>query len=86
MKKHAPTIAIVGLTALAGVSFLVTGDVLVASLLATLAVVVWSFSPSGLGTPSVREPKVSPAELKQYRREHPGATISDAIEHARSSS
>ncbi|MCC2323455.1 hypothetical protein [Cellulomonas xiejunii] len=83
MKKYAPIIAIIGLAALAWVAYLVTDNVLVAAFLATLAVVVWGFSPSGLGRAPGRKPEVSPAELKQYRRDHPGSTIGDAIDHAR---
>ncbi|MFS0704344.1 hypothetical protein AB6N23_07465 [Cellulomonas sp. 179-A 9B4 NHS] len=82
MKKHLPTAAFFGLMILAGVVYFAAENVLLAAAVAALAVTIWGFTPSGFGHVPKRGPVVSPKELREYRRQHPGATIADAIEHA----
>ncbi len=82
MKKYAPTVVMFGLIAAAAIIYFTSDNTLVAFFVAVLAVVVWGTTASGLGPVPAHKPRVSPEQLKEYRRQHPGATIADAIEHA----
>lgn len=48
----------------------------------TFSLLIWAFSPSHIGDVKHR-PSVSTKELKEYRRQHPGTSIAEAIEATR---
>lgn len=74
------TVTVVAVIA-AGAVFFATGDVLVPLALCSVAVAAWAFAPSSLGRANglgELDGKIDPAEVKEYRRRHPGVSISDA--------
>lgn len=79
MKKFAVPALIWFLLVLSGVAFFVWHDSTMALLTGGLGVLVWGFTPSGLGEVPPVGSRPDPKAVKDYRRENPGATISDGI-------
>lgn len=82
MGKHTSTAVLLAALAVAAVSCFILHSTLLALVFTAGALLVWAFpaSSSPLGGPPKRKNTASPAELKRYREEHPGATISDAVD------
>ncbi len=83
VRRYLGAAAVVVLVALAAVALLVLDRPLQAAGGLALALAVAAVARPTLGRVPTRRPTVSTAELKEYRRRHPGATISDAIEGTR---
>lgn len=83
MRKYLPSVLMIGLLVLAGVSFFYEQDVILALLFAVLGVLVWASLPSVLGNVPVNGGSVDGESVKEYRRNHRGATIGDAIRETR---
>ncbi|MCB4207368.1 hypothetical protein [Arthrobacter sp. UM1] len=81
MGKHTSTAVLFAALAMAAVACFILHSTVLALVFAAGAVLLWAFTPSSaLGRPPRRRNTASPAELKRYREEHPGATISDAVD------
>ena len=78
--------AVVGFT-VAGIVMAVLGHPMIASFLFLASLLVWILSSSSLKSTSgpvhPDATKVDPRAVKQYRKEHPGTSIPDALNHLR---
>lgn len=59
------------------------GSIVLAVGLAAIALLTFALAPAIIGRPAVQgsgsAPSMDPAELKRWREEHPGTSISDAV-------
>ena len=79
MKNYIRPVLTLLCVAAAAVTYFAFNNILIALLFAACGVMLWAFFGKE-NDPSVEiTKKVDPKELKEYRRQHPEASISDAI-------
>lgn len=77
------TVAGLALVAAALLTGVMGGPILLAAGLASVALLVFALAPAILGRAARRaegSEQIDPAALKRWRRDHPGSTISDAVD------
>lgn len=83
MKKYIPSALILLFLVLAAITYFAASNPVLALVFAICAVLVWALAPSGLGHSPGPAGDADPKELKNYREEHPGSTIADAVRATR---
>lgn len=89
MRKYVSLVTMFALLILAAVAFFAWDNTLLALLSTVLAAAIQFLMPPTLGDVPPREERranMDPAELKRYRRDHPGSTIGDAMRATRNTS
>lgn len=82
MKSVLPYLLFMVCEILAVIAFQIWDRPILAAAFALLGVLIWFAAPPILGKvprKDERREHLDPAELKQYRKDHPGSTIGDAM-------
>lgn len=79
MKNYIRPVLTLLCVALAAVAYFAFSNIFVALIFAACGVMLWAFFREKYDASVEITKKVDPRELKEYRRQHPGASITDAI-------
>lgn len=83
MKKYIPSTLILLFIVMAAIVYFAASNPALALVFATCGVLVWALVPSGLGHSPGPAGDAGPKELKNYRKEHPGSTVAEAVRATR---